>query len=978
MVYPGVGVAVSTGAAWTTSLQVGTSANNLVQLNGSAQLPAVSGVNLTALPSTAVVNNSTNTGTSAMTLDLHSSTVSNAFRVPAAAGLTVAASGALGYDTTANALHAAQNGADAIVALFTATPANGDCVNWVVAGGVTKLGTTGSACGSGGGGSAFGALTSGTNTTAAMVVGTGASISPTGSGAITATALSAAYIDWTAVSGGASILNKPTIPTVTGGTCTNQFVTSVSGTVTVVCNTVTSAYVNTTVATTGVDLDTSSATKVAGLKGVPFCTGFTPTNGQVLEYTTSSSPNPCYTAVSVGGGGAAFNLITGGTNTSAAMVVGTGASITVSGSGAVTATALNAQYIDWSAGSGPTSIANKPTIPTVTGGTCTNQVVTAISSSAVPTCTTIGSAYVNNTIAVTGGTDIDSNSHIIHTNLSSPLPLAQGGNNTATPQITAGSGISISGSWGAYTISATGGGGNVSTGVTLTSGKLIVGAGSSSISTGDLSGYIKTSGSTTSYIYGDIRNYGATCNGTDQNTAVQSALAAGIIELYIPTGCLWVLPHTSWSYNPGSGTILVPADSIPGGLTITGQDWVNSKIQTSVPASYVMYAGSGTKVLSMNTQHAGCQVQNINTGGYDNGASCPNLYYFNASYRFAGTVNTSGTSVSYSTGMQFTYNAGSQPDWTNSWNYLVINGVHYGVSSVASATSLTLSSTAGTQTGAAYSVEQYRPMNGNGYQFISMAAGGPTDLAGIQAAGFGAGDVFYGGANGKFGTAFRGSSSEDAAHIFLAQRQSNGPAYEVIDDAGHGTSGYVYTYSTAQKQTDPMFYVHHDTSSWTSGAVFHIEAQQGSGTFTANPFYYKLGSNEKFKVAYDGSVTMVFLYGETQTQGNPDTVYLGANNTSNFFFDRSGTGSGGSNGINFNYNTSRVSGSSSYPTVTFFDNSTNRNTMMQIISQAASGGASGVTLNSLPTTCTGQPSKAIYNTTTSAASGGGTLLGVCP
>jgi hypothetical protein len=32
------------------------------------------------------------------------------------------------------------------------------------------------------------------------------------------------------------------------------------------------------------------------INGTPFCTGFTPTNGQFLQYTTASSPNPCYTA----------------------------------------------------------------------------------------------------------------------------------------------------------------------------------------------------------------------------------------------------------------------------------------------------------------------------------------------------------------------------------------------------------------------------------------------------------------------------------------------------------------------------------------------------------------------------------------------------------------------------------------------------------------------------------------------------------
>jgi hypothetical protein len=49
MTYPGAGIPNSTGSAWGTSYTVGTGANNLVQLNASAQLPAVSGANLTGL-----------------------------------------------------------------------------------------------------------------------------------------------------------------------------------------------------------------------------------------------------------------------------------------------------------------------------------------------------------------------------------------------------------------------------------------------------------------------------------------------------------------------------------------------------------------------------------------------------------------------------------------------------------------------------------------------------------------------------------------------------------------------------------------------------------------------------------------------------------------------------------------------------------------------------------------------------------------
>jgi len=48
---------------------------------------------------------------------------------------------------------------------------------------------------------------------------------------------------------------------------------------------------------------TFPATTVAGINGVPLCSGFTPTNGQAIEYTTGGSPNPCYNAVTPSGGG---------------------------------------------------------------------------------------------------------------------------------------------------------------------------------------------------------------------------------------------------------------------------------------------------------------------------------------------------------------------------------------------------------------------------------------------------------------------------------------------------------------------------------------------------------------------------------------------------------------------------------------------------------------------------------------------------
>ena len=60
---------------------------------------------------------------------------------------------------------------------------------------------------------------------------------------------------------------------------------------------------------------------VAALKSVPFCTGYTPTNGQSVTLTTASSPNPCYTAVAdlpLAGG-----TMTGALNGTAATFSGT-------------------------------------------------------------------------------------------------------------------------------------------------------------------------------------------------------------------------------------------------------------------------------------------------------------------------------------------------------------------------------------------------------------------------------------------------------------------------------------------------------------------------------------------------------------------------------------------------------------------------------------------------------------------------------
>ena len=65
------------------------------------------------------------------------------------------------------------------------------------------------------------------------------------------------------------------------------------------------------------------------------------------------------------------------------------------------------------------------------GGTCTNQAVTALSNSAVPTCTTLTSAYTDSSIAHTG-VDVNTSYQVTATHLAAALAVNQGGTGTTS------------------------------------------------------------------------------------------------------------------------------------------------------------------------------------------------------------------------------------------------------------------------------------------------------------------------------------------------------------------------------------------------------------------------------------------------------------------------------------------------------------------------------------------------------------------
>jgi hypothetical protein len=110
-----------------------------------------------------------------------------------AAGATVAANGQMAFDTTNNNLHF-YNGNDRVVAVFDGTAqVNGGCLQATVAASKVEVTNTGVNC-NGAGSVAFSALTSSTNTTATMHVGTGATLDTSGSGVLNANEISATTI----------------------------------------------------------------------------------------------------------------------------------------------------------------------------------------------------------------------------------------------------------------------------------------------------------------------------------------------------------------------------------------------------------------------------------------------------------------------------------------------------------------------------------------------------------------------------------------------------------------------------------------------------------------------------------------------------------------------------------------------------------------------------------------------------------------
>jgi rubredoxin len=185
MVYPGAGVANSTGSAWGTSYTVGALANNLVQLNGSAQLPGVSAALLTNFPSSLATSGANSNITSL-------------------SGLTGSSPLPALTSTQAENYFASLTGCTTAGYVFS--PQNGTCITQTS-------------------GSAFSSITTGTNT-AALTMGTGGSLNYSGSGTINANQIFGATVPTSASLVGTNASNQLIAVT---GTVFNTFVQTLTG-----------------------------------------------------------------------------------------------------------------------------------------------------------------------------------------------------------------------------------------------------------------------------------------------------------------------------------------------------------------------------------------------------------------------------------------------------------------------------------------------------------------------------------------------------------------------------------------------------------------------------------------------------------------------------------------------------------------------------------------------------------------------------
>ena len=404
---------------------------------------------------------------------------------------------------------------------------------------------------------AFAALTSGTNSTATMVVGSGASLSTTGAGIIQATTMGASGLTGlVSISNGGTGTSSPSLVGGSNisisGSWPNQTITSTSGSfggLTSGTNTAAAMLVGTgaSLAATGSGTIAATSAPAAGVTGIlPVSAGGSGTSSPSLvagTNTTITGSWPNQTINSTNG----FNSLTSGTNNAATMVIGTGSSMSASGSGTISATTVPASGI-----TGTLAVANGGTGTTTSTGS--GNLVLSTSPTLVSPALGTPTAEV-----LTNATGLP-----LTTGVTGLLPISSGGTGTASPGLVAGSNVTISGSWPNQTISSSGGGGSAFSALTSgtnTAAAMVVGTGASLTTAG--SGSINAN-----LVNGSGIPASATVLASNASSQLASASTTGSGNVVLSTSPTLVTPAlgTPSSVTLTNGTGLPLATGVTGTL----------------------------------------------------------------------------------------------------------------------------------------------------------------------------------------------------------------------------------------------------------------------------------------------------------------------------------------------------------------------------------------------------------------------------
>ena len=226
----------------------------------------------------------------------------------------------------------------------------------------------------------------------------------------TAAALAAQYTDWNAPSGGASIANKPAIPSIAStnsvlkGNGSGNAVAATSGT----------DYAPATSGTAPLKGDGAGGTSAAGYSDIvglwTTCSGYLKSNGTCDTPSGLTNPMAGIGDLIYGGSAGAATKLSGDTSNTrkflreqstignpAAPVWDTIQAADVPTLNQITtgtAAGLTSQYIDWNASSGGASIANKPTLGTASSwGDVFDGSTTSLQDGSTVSWSTVGNQY---------------------------------------------------------------------------------------------------------------------------------------------------------------------------------------------------------------------------------------------------------------------------------------------------------------------------------------------------------------------------------------------------------------------------------------------------------------------------------------------------------------------------------------------------------------------------------------------------------